>query len=544
MGGRVCGIEMKWLYAPLVALLLLVRVPSVAQPAGGDQALYAYVGQAITRGELPYRDAWDQKPPGIHYTYALMSAVLPHDGMVGVTDLLVAAAIAMVLIAIGRCLAPGTLVGELAACLFLLLGNPAFNRLGGIWVRAQCETFIALACSLALFVLARRYAAARREARADGDTVATLAAAGGLLGMAVVYKYNAAAYLGAAIATCAFARADTARTLDRPREDWLRDVLLLCFAFLVPIALVVLAFGLAGDLGDFYQATVVYNMRYSGETYRGVRSAVAYLLTFPIGRARVDGLWLLGGFGAAVCLIGALRDRRLLIVPFWVAAACLAIAVNGSRGLPQYFVQAAPFLALAAATGIDFLWRRWRRLARFALAAVLAVAVFRVTPFDKAIDSTRDDLAYLTGRADRDAYLSRFGGQRANDKYSALAARRLGDRLKDETTAGDKILIFGFSASAYLRANRPSASRFFWSRPIIAGFNEGQPRYGADGLLAELKAARPRAVVLQQRDWPAEISDSATFFLRNPPLASWLHAGYQPVEAPEPYLMWVRRAGN
>ena len=54
----------------LLIVLVMVRLPSLVQPAGADQDLYAYVGQAITRGGLPYVDAWDQKPPAIHYTYA------------------------------------------------------------------------------------------------------------------------------------------------------------------------------------------------------------------------------------------------------------------------------------------------------------------------------------------------------------------------------------------------------------------------------------------------------------------------------------------
>jgi hypothetical protein len=66
---------MRWPFAILAVALLLVRLPSVVQPAGGDQGIYAYVGQSILKGEVPYRDAWDQKPPGIHFTYAAMLAL-------------------------------------------------------------------------------------------------------------------------------------------------------------------------------------------------------------------------------------------------------------------------------------------------------------------------------------------------------------------------------------------------------------------------------------------------------------------------------------
>src|SRR5262245_38356831 len=116
---------MRVVFWLLFALLVLVRVPSLAQPAGGDQGLYAYVGQRILHGEVPFRDAWDQKPPGVHYTYALMWAIWPDERVVAAADLLAAVATALVLWRLGARLGEGPWAGELAALLFLLLGNPA-----------------------------------------------------------------------------------------------------------------------------------------------------------------------------------------------------------------------------------------------------------------------------------------------------------------------------------------------------------------------------------------------------------------------------------
>src|SRR5881392_647032 len=96
------------------------------------------------------------------------------------------------------------------------------------------------------------------------------------------------------------------------------------------------------------------NIRYSGETYEGPWHAVSYLITFPVRHARVDALWLVGGAGCAVLLFAARHGRERLIPVAWTAAACLTIAINGSRDLPQYFVQAAPALAFAAAWAATF----------------------------------------------------------------------------------------------------------------------------------------------------------------------------------------------
>lgn len=47
---------------------IAIRLPSLVQPAGADQAIYTYIGQRILAGGVPYRAAWDQKPPGVQQT--------------------------------------------------------------------------------------------------------------------------------------------------------------------------------------------------------------------------------------------------------------------------------------------------------------------------------------------------------------------------------------------------------------------------------------------------------------------------------------------
>ena len=92
----------------LICVLIVVRLPSLVQPMGADQGLYAYIGDRIRSGDLPYRDAWDQKPPAIHVAYAAMRAILPRDAAVPAADLVAAAAIALMLWHLGGALAAGS----------------------------------------------------------------------------------------------------------------------------------------------------------------------------------------------------------------------------------------------------------------------------------------------------------------------------------------------------------------------------------------------------------------------------------------------------
>lgn len=506
------------LFLALACVLLAVRLPSLVQPMGADQGLYAYVGDRILDGGLPYRDGWDQKPPAIHLTYAAMRGVWPHGSAVPAADLLMAAVAALLLWRLGAIVASAS-VGQSAALLFLLFANPSFARLGGVSVRAQCETFIAVAVTGAFLLLA---------SGRSRPALWKLTAAGVLFGLAFTFKYNAAVYVGAGVFALFLWKRLTPAALGA-----------LAVGFVIPVAAFAAWFAGGHALRTAYDATITYNLRYSGETYAGPVHAVTYLLTFPMRHARVDALWLIGAGGCAVLLMAAVRARERLAVVAWVAAACLSIAINGSRDLPQYFVQAGPPLALAGAWAGSLLWTRWR-MVNVAGALILAVAVWRVNDFPKLFENTWHDVRYAAGRTSPDEHLARYG-DRTTRKYSALAVAQLGAFLRTHSDPRERVYVFGFSCGAYVEADRASASRFFWSRPVIAGFKGGHPGYGVSGLLEDLRHSVPAVVALQQRDWFPDVDDSAHFFMTNPALAGWLRASYERVEAVPGFDVWVKR---
>jgi hypothetical protein len=254
-----------------------------------------------------------------------------------------------------------------------------------------------------------------------------------------------------------------------------------------------------------------------------------YLVTFPIRHARLNPLWFTGGLGSLALAVLGLRQRRLWIPLVWVGAACVSIAINGSRELPQYFVQAAPALALAAGVGLVAALTPAPAPARWIVVLAVAYGCWRVgsDPFPKKIAaSVWHDTRYLFGRIDRRTHLARFGGARDTDKYSALDNVDIGGFLAAHTQPDEAVYVFGFSPGSYAYASRRSASRFFWSRPVILDFDGSDPRYGVAGLRADLERGRPAYVILQQHDWSPDVQDSAPFFLSQPSLAGWLRAHY------------------
>jgi hypothetical protein len=532
------------------ATLLAVRIPSLAQPAGADQGLYAYVGQRILEGEQPYRDAWDQKPPGIHFLYAALWLVWPHESAVPAADLLAAAATAVLLFATGRVLGgPGA--GAVAGLVYLLLANPAMTRLGGVRIRAQAETFIALLVTAAMLHAAERW---RREgtfvAPSRGLDLLRSAAfvplvAGVLVGTAAMFKYPAAVY--ALPVAVLLALPPRISREDAPHGFWpftrtlVRRGLLLGIGMALPALAAVVHFWYHGALDDFRLATLTYNVAYSGETFGSLLHAVRYTATFPITQARLDPLWFVGGLGCLVLVVLGWRRPHLWVAPLWVGTAAVAIAVNGSRGLPQYFVQAAPALALAAGLAAGCLRHALRPAVLIALAVLVGVGAWRVGDFARGLDYTMYDWRGMTGALDRDTYLARYGAADSGAKFSALAVHRLADHVRQHTTPGDRIFVFGFSPWAYVGSGRASASRWFWSRPVIVGFEAHRPGYGWRGVLTDLRRTAPALVALQRRDWDPVETNSDVFFAAHPEMVAWLEAGYEPAGELHNYALWVKR---
>ncbi len=522
------------LWSVVLIGLLALRLPAVAEPAGNDQSLYMYVADQIRHGGVPYLDAWDQKPPGVAFMYAALRTLWPDESAVAIGDLLAAAVAAAWLVAIGR-RAIGGAAGYLAAAIFLLFGHPSFSRLSGVYVRGQCEIFIAAVIAAAMAMAWRQH-----------HRPLHLVAAGLCLGAAFWLKYNALAYAGPLLIALLFGHVHDA---PRPWRAIAVDAGWIAAGAIALSAVVLAYFAGHHALEALKLATIDYNIDYSRETYTaGARGALTYLVTLPVERARADMLWFLGLTGAILLIATGWKQHRaaVLVVVAWLAAAVASIAVNGARNLPQYFVQAGPALALAGATGFVLAWRRslaWRAVAVAIVVAGLwrvgvdapSFAGLRWGALPQFAENVGFDVDYVRGRIDRATYLARFKGAQ---KYDPAAVEDLATYIGRTTAPDDRILVFGFAPGVYLQSGRLSASRFVWSRPVILEFASDHPGYGSAGLLADLQRTRPAIVALQKQDWrpftasPDDLVigrgaiNSQDFFLTNEPLRDWLTAGY------------------
>ncbi|MCD6459997.1 glycosyltransferase family 39 protein, partial [bacterium] len=87
------------LFASIIIFAILLRHQYFSVPIIiVDEALYSEIANVILDGGVPYRDAWEQKPPGIYFLYALIFFIFGRNNLMAVHLI---AALAIALTAIG-----------------------------------------------------------------------------------------------------------------------------------------------------------------------------------------------------------------------------------------------------------------------------------------------------------------------------------------------------------------------------------------------------------------------------------------------------------
>jgi hypothetical protein len=77
--GRNSSSSSKLRRGLVLLIILLAGMTNLAFPFSGDQALFTLGAQALSRGEILYRDFWDIKQPGIYWFFHLAGALFDYN---------------------------------------------------------------------------------------------------------------------------------------------------------------------------------------------------------------------------------------------------------------------------------------------------------------------------------------------------------------------------------------------------------------------------------------------------------------------------------
>ncbi len=434
-------------------LFVAIRIPFLSVPLERDEGEYAYIAQRALLGEVPYRDAFDQKPPGIFAIYlaAFRTTGASVEGIHAFLYLWTAAT-CLLLYQLGR-----RWIGERTAALATLAFAVASIDPSLAASAANTEIFMLLPVVASTLLLLR----ALEERR-----LVLWIGCGALAGAACWIKPVAIGH-GVFLAAAGLAQA---------RRD-LREATGVVLGLLLGVALVsapVLATFLAlGAWEPFVDAVFLHNLAYTGRVglLQGVRNALwSWIDQLP----SLGVLWLLAGVGAFVA------RRRLARRDAWLLAGFgLASAVGVSSGLyfrPHYFIQLLPLLAMLAALGAEALAGLRRR---GLVPAAVAVALLAGPP----LLANRSLLRASPEAISREIYrLNPF-----------VESARIGEYIRKTSQPSDTVYVIGSEPQILFYAERRSASRYIFFYPLTGAYANALERQ--QELMHEVQAADPLYVV-------------------------------------------------
>ena len=463
---------------------------SLSFPFGRDQGGPYYVAREWLRhGALPYRDTFEQKPPGIVGVHALAIALLG-DHMVSIRILELACVVALGLVCArlatpARDPVPAGVGGAsvLAACV-LYFGFFDF------WNTAQCEIWCTTA-ALGSACVATRMKAERRAW-----------VVGGLLGgLALLFKPPAAGLVALA-GLSALGRAAHGPG-PRARRVGLAT-LLFCAGAAAPVAILAAYLAIAGALPAAVDIQVGANGWYLRHQTHVTsvfevlqRTHGLYKLYEPVSALLLEAV-LLGLAAGVVRGDRELRDRHGYAL---VACACAAAGVLAQMKLYLYHwgLMVGPATLVASNVALDAVaLARWRWPSRpSTLAAGLfagnLVVAYALT--GRAANRWGEEVvavaSWLTGRTDDEAFGRSFDSPAVD--YSFEDARETAAWLREHTSPADEVAVRGLDAEIYAMAGRRFHGRFFctnfltdpylayrreeWLREDRAAFEHDAPRW-------------------------------------------------------------------
>ncbi len=462
----------SWMAVAAVVAVCLLPVlfylPFLQEPFMRDEGFYASVAQSILHGGIPYRDAFDNKPPLIFGWYTLSFLLFGQNVWAPrlLVSLLLCATAGLVYVE-GRLLFTHRKALAAAGMFSLSIGLASFET------NANTEYFMLLPMvgGLVCFTLGQQR-----------GHLGWYAAAGFLSGIAIMTKetsqFAPLLFIGLAVLPAVRSQGWGAFK-DR---DAMRKAGGLVAGSVAAAGLVVAPFIVSGTFGAFLDAVVLYTLQYVGDVpllikLVGVARAPAFLLVFAAPWA------LLTALAAFSCLKQG-NDRNWLLVG-WFAAGVAGIFAAG-RFYNHYYVQLLPAMALLAPVGWEFLRSQWGsrnfRRAAYAIAPVVIL---------------------LTMIVNGDIYVQPNAAERHEAKYRFTEVTEwetqspaLGAYLAARTSPGDLIYNLGYQSELYFYADRRSPSRFLFDYAFAV-----DPKFEQEAL-RDLQARNPLYIVDSARYEP------------------------------------------
>lgn len=537
LGG--CALGVAYLFANLLLFAY-----------GRDQGIYSVVADAILDGRMPYRDAWDFKPPGIYVVYALARSLFgSSQSAIRVLEVIGLGSLVWAFVILARRFFGDGRIGVVGGALAVL----AHAQLE-FWHTAQPESFGGILVVWAIVAATFRPCGISRAAGVR--QILAWLAAGAMYGAAGLLKPPLA---GGLVVSALLVGLET-RSAVQPRRDPPRSIRHL--ARLVPrlipacamtvgcvgvLAGCILWFALRGALHDLYDALFVFAPHYTKLAWQNasiLNMSYASLEAWLVDLSSANFV----GIVAALALPPLFpQERRFLRHILGIVGVQLLGVALQAKFFPYHYGASLLLGGFVAGLGAYKLWVRsvGRGVLHVAAYAILAILAMNTRTPQRDLDLTFRERCRL-----RSQYLlhgrspSRLNV--LNDRLYSVAdvsygadrqvAEYLGARLATDET----FYIWGFEPIIYEMARRRPASRYIYNVPQRVAWSRDQARAE---LMADLRSRPPAAIVVAQHDvFPmvtGDLTDSAVALQGFAELVGLLNDRYELVTTVEDLQVYM-----
>lgn len=461
-----------WLSAGILLIVVLVLIPSsnisMDRIPSHDSGIFLYFGQQILRGQIPFRDLWDHKPPMIFYMDAL-GLLLGRGSMWGVWIL---ECLALAVISL---LGFWTLrryyrsfPAALAVC--FSLGGIVFMLEGGNLTEE-------LSMPLQLGALAL-FAISDRRGFTGWSGMLRAFTSGVLFSIALNFKQTMVGIWGALLLWLVLVL-----FFQRKWALW-KVFAWVALGAVLAQAVFVLYYASKGTLYEYWRVAFVYNVVYSDISISKRINMLADLWAFLSQTTPIFPLAILAWIGGMVGTVRAILQRDLDILSFPLLTALIDFPLE---------------LVLISLSGKNY--RHYFMTLIPGMMVLLAWGAFQTSNFFHWLMSSRRSLAWLIpvgtlllvsiALAPSAASLLRMSKPSTEQTITDTVAM-----IRKETQSSDYVLMWGSQTVVNYLSGRQSPTRFVHQKALFrAGFAN---RSLSDEMLNNLQTHTPKLIINTQ----------------------------------------------
>lgn len=419
-----------WIVLVIALLFIVLRLPSLIEPDWyGDEGIYRTIGISLSKGEVLYRDIWDNKPPLLYWIYA----IVPHSLFYPKLLSLFAGLLAVIIFYFFSARLFTSKISSYVSTIFfaLLFATPYIE--GNI---ANAENFMLAPILLAFYFLLF-----------VSKSTKMYIFSGVLIGIAFLLKSVALFDICAITTIIVLTQIQTKSSRNIENIVATTKSLLPFFvSFIIPFLIVLVLFIGMGAFKEFITGAYIDNVGYV---------ELGNYFLFPHGLVVFKTIGLFIGVIVLFIFNSRLKNQDRIIYT-WLLFS-LYSAFFSQRPYMHYLLMLLPSYSLLVGYIISS-----RKIIFFNLALVLLiwVGVMQIfTPYKKNRGYYENYISYITGRKDTTSYQLFFDGNTPRDY-------KLANFIKTATKPTDTIFLWSDSAQIYALSDRSPIGRYTTSYHI------------------------------------------------------------------------------